>query len=155
MRLTIKCSIAILENNHQSYLFSKRKKLPYINYFEFPGGKLNEDEKPYDALLRECKEEIGIIITDAEYINTIKQRYLDFDVILLDGGVFITYFEYHLLKDRCNYLLLDDTNIAKNKEMVDEIKSKSNKWKILGEDSSSRNGNLVCQRIYFDVKEND
>jgi 8-oxo-dGTP diphosphatase len=82
MRLTIKCSIAILENNHQSYLFSKRKKLPYINYFEFPGGKLNENEKPYDALLRECKEEIGIIITDAEYINTIKQRYLDFDVIL-------------------------------------------------------------------------
>ena len=82
MRLTIKCSIAILENNHQSYLFLKRKKLPYINYFEFPGGKLNEDEKPYDALLRECKEEIGIIITDAEYIYTIKQRYLDFDVIL-------------------------------------------------------------------------
>ena len=78
-----------------------------------------------------------------------------FDVILLDGGVFITYFEYHLLKDRCNYLLLDDTNIAKNKEMVDEIKSNPNKWKILGEDSSSRNGNLVCQRIYFDVKEND
>ena len=82
MRLTIKCSIAILENNNQSYLFSKRKKLPYINYFEFPGGKLNEDEKPYDALLRECKEEIGIIITSAEYINTIKQHYLDFDVIL-------------------------------------------------------------------------
>ena len=70
-----------------------------------------------------------------------------FDVILLDGGVFITYFEYHLLKDRCKYLLLDDTNIAKNKEIVDEIKSQSNKWKILEENLVSRNGILVCQRI--------
>ena len=45
MRLTIKCSIAILENNNQSYLFSKRKKSPYIDYFEFPGGKLKDNEK--------------------------------------------------------------------------------------------------------------
>ena len=82
MRLTIKCSIAILENNNQSYLFSKRKKSPYIDYFEFPGGKLKDNEKPYDGLLRECTEEIGITITDAEYVNTITQYYLDFDVIL-------------------------------------------------------------------------
>ncbi len=82
MRLTIKCSIAILENNNQSYLFSKRKKSPYIDYFEFPGGKLKDNEKPYDGLLRECTEEIGITITDAEYVNTITQHYLDFDVIL-------------------------------------------------------------------------
>ena len=70
-----------------------------------------------------------------------------FDVILLDGGVFITYFEYHLLKDRCKYLLLDDTNIAKNIEIVKDIKSQPRKWKILEENSKSRNGNLVCQRI--------
>ena len=107
MRLTIKCSIAILENNHQSYLFSKRKKLPYINYFEFPGGKLNENEKPYDALLRECKEEIGIIITDAEYINTIKQRYLDFDVILY---IFKMYVYIKIYKFFIFFILLHFSN---------------------------------------------
>jgi len=82
MRLTIKCSIAILKNNKHLYLFSKRKKIPYIDYFEFPGGKLKDNEKPYDGLLRECEEEIGITITDAKYINVITQRYLNFDVIL-------------------------------------------------------------------------
>ena len=32
-----------------------------------------------------------------------------FDVVLLDGGEFTTYFEFQIIKDRCKNLLLDDT----------------------------------------------
>ena len=47
-----------------------------------------------------------------------------FDVVLLDGGAFTTYFEFQMLKDRCNYLLLDDIRNVKNKKIVDIIKDK-------------------------------
>jgi hypothetical protein len=69
-----------------------------------------------------------------------------YDVILLDGGEFTTYYEYNKLKDKCKFLLLDDTNTNKCVKIVEEIKS-SNNWKILFE-SNERNGILVCERIH-------
>ena len=70
-----------------------------------------------------------------------------FDVVLLDGGVYTTYFDYQILKYKCNYLLLDDTGIAKNNKIVEVIKDNFTYWDILEEDLSSRNGHLVCKRI--------
>jgi len=62
-----------------------------------------------------------------------------FDVVLLDGGEFTTYYEFQKLKDRCRYLLLDDTNTSKCKKIVQEISD----WNILSRDDT-RNGNLVA-----------
>ena len=69
-----------------------------------------------------------------------------YDVILLDGGEFTTYYEFNKLKDKCKFLFLDDTNTNKCMKIVEEIKS-SNNWKILFE-SNERNGVLVCERIH-------
>jgi hypothetical protein len=44
-----------------------------------------------------------------------------FDVILLDGGEFTTYYEFQLLKNRCKILMLDDINVDKCKLIVSEI----------------------------------
>jgi hypothetical protein len=65
-----------------------------------------------------------------------------FDVILLDGGEFTTYYEFQKLRDRCRYLLLDDTNVSKCKKIVEEI---SPTWKIL-EKGPTRNGYVVAAR---------
>lgn len=70
-----------------------------------------------------------------------------FDVVLLDGGEFTTYFEYRLIKDRCKYLLLDDINVAKCTKIVEEIKAEPDKWEILEENRSTRNGFLVCRNL--------
>ena len=70
-----------------------------------------------------------------------------FDVVLLDGGAFTTYFEFQMLKDRCNYLLLDDIRNVKNKKIVDIIKDNPTHWAILEEDLNNRNGTLICKRI--------
>lgn len=63
-----------------------------------------------------------------------------FDVVLLDGGEFTTYYEFQKLKNRCRYLLLDDTNTSKCRKIVQEISD----WNIISRDNT-RNGNLVAQ----------
>jgi len=70
-----------------------------------------------------------------------------FDVVLLDGGEFTTYFEYQLIKDRCKYLLLDDINVAKCTKIVEEIKSEPTKWKVIEENRYTRNGFLICKNL--------
>jgi len=67
-----------------------------------------------------------------------------FDLVLLDGGEFTTWYEYNIIKDRCKILALDDTNTFKCKKIVEDIKS-SNNWNIILE-NKERNGVLVCKK---------
>jgi hypothetical protein len=69
-----------------------------------------------------------------------------FDVILLDGGEFTTYYEFKLLKNRCKILMLDDINVAKCKLIVEEIKA-DNSWRVLREDRTLHNGYLIAEKI--------
>jgi hypothetical protein len=68
-----------------------------------------------------------------------------FDVILLDGGEFTTWYEYLLIKDICKILILDDANSNKCKKIVEDIKQ-SNLWNIIFE-NDERNGVFICKRI--------
>ena len=70
-----------------------------------------------------------------------------FDVILLDGGEFTTYFEFQKLKNRCKILMLDDVNVDKCKRIVEEIKTDIS-WEIVNTDPS-RNGFLVAKSIHY------
>ena len=67
-----------------------------------------------------------------------------FDVLLLDGGEFTTYYEFQILKNKCKFIMLDDTNTNKCKLIVDEIKQ-SNQWSVLKE-SNERNGYLIARK---------
>lgn len=67
-----------------------------------------------------------------------------FDVLLLDGGEFTTYYEFQLLKNKCKIIMLDDTNTTKCELIVNEIKQ-SKQWNILKE-SNERNGFLIAQK---------
>jgi hypothetical protein len=68
-----------------------------------------------------------------------------FDVVLLDGGEFTTYYEFQLLKDRCKILMLDDINVDKCKLIVKEIENDSS-WKIIKKENI-RNGFLIAEKI--------
>lgn len=70
---------------------------------------------------------------------------LIFDVILLDGGEFTTYYEFQLLKNRCNTLMLDDINVDKCKLIVSEIESDPS-WKIVKK-VNVRNGFLIAEKV--------
>jgi len=68
-----------------------------------------------------------------------------FDVILLDGGEFTTYYEFQLLKNRCKLLMLDDTNFDKCAKIVQEIEGDAS-WRIVKR-VNVRNGYLIAERL--------
>ena len=81
MNNEIECSIALIKNDI-GYLFSERRKEPFINYYEFPGGKIEESENPEECLLRECHEELDIQVNKNVYHGNITHLYKSLSVKL-------------------------------------------------------------------------
>lgn len=46
--------------------------------WEFPGGKIEENESPEDAIIREIKEELDAVISVGELITTVEYDYPKF-----------------------------------------------------------------------------
>ena len=64
------CSSAIIKNkNGEILLMSRKQKDSFINSWEFPGGKLKNNENFVKALLRELKEELNIKIDISKLSN--------------------------------------------------------------------------------------
>ena len=55
MRLTV-VSAAVIERGGKVLLAQRPQGKVYAGYWEFPGGKLEPDETPRDALVRELRE---------------------------------------------------------------------------------------------------
>lgn len=56
----------ILNQNQQVLLAQRPEGKPWSGWWEFPGGKIEEDESVEQALARELKEELGIEIAGAQ-----------------------------------------------------------------------------------------
>ena len=64
------CSSAIIKNkNGEILLMSRKQKKSFVNSWEFPGGKLKNNENFAIALLRELKEELNIKIDISKLSN--------------------------------------------------------------------------------------
>ena len=50
----------------------------YKDWWEFPGGKIEEEETPEQALVREILEELDTLITVDRYLTTVEYDYPDF-----------------------------------------------------------------------------
>ncbi|MCC6917065.1 MAG: Nudix family hydrolase [Nitrosomonas sp.] len=62
----VEVAAAILTRPDGSFLLASRPTgKPYAGYWEFPGGKIEADESPLQALTRELNEELGITIHQA------------------------------------------------------------------------------------------
>jgi len=74
---------AVIENAQRQVLIAKRPEHVHQGgLWEFPGGKSEVGESAYDALVRECHEELNIDITQAEPLIQISHRYPDKHVLL-------------------------------------------------------------------------
>ena len=54
-----------------------------MGYWEFPGGKIEPNETPEQALFREFKEELGIAIGRSKKMESIRHQYDQHDVLLM------------------------------------------------------------------------
>lgn len=59
---TIKVTCAIIEDNGKILAAQRSEKMSLPLKWEFPGGKIEELEKPEECIKREIKEELGITL---------------------------------------------------------------------------------------------
>ena len=72
----IRVTAAILEKDGK-ILIAKRKTGDelFAGLWEFPGGKIEEDESPEECMARELKEELNIEVKVGELISSNKHKY--------------------------------------------------------------------------------
>ncbi len=56
-------------------LVGKRTSGYYSGFWEYPGGKIEQNESSYNALVRELDEELGIQVSKASYILDIRENH--------------------------------------------------------------------------------
>ena len=74
---SIRVVAAIIEKDGKIFA-TQRGYGDYKDWWEFPGGKVEEGETPEEALVREIHEELDADITVDEYITTVEYDYPDF-----------------------------------------------------------------------------
>lgn len=68
--------VCVLRNPQGQILVQQRLPgKPCEGLWEFPGGKVEEDETPHQALLRELDEELGVAIKDTVLLTQIAHDY--------------------------------------------------------------------------------
>jgi len=73
---TIKAVVGVLYNDKQQILIAKRQSHQFMGgFWELPGGKIEAQELNQEALVRELKEELGIIATELTLHQTMVHEY--------------------------------------------------------------------------------
>ncbi|KTC86795.1 8-oxo-dGTP diphosphatase MutT [Legionella brunensis] len=74
--MSIKVAVAVIFNKTGEVLITRRPlHAPHGGMWEFPGGKLENNEEPADALIREVKEEVGIDVVSHRFLGEITHSY--------------------------------------------------------------------------------
>lgn len=72
--------------NDNNVVATKYKTEQNLDYYDIPGGKIEEGETSQEAAIREFKEETGIKIIDQQYKGNVIIEYpnmiFDFDVFI-------------------------------------------------------------------------
>jgi len=70
--------VAALISQNGKYLIGLRSTGKFTNLWEFPGGKVEENEDQKNALKREIKEEFDVEVEVKDLIKKIEHQYPDF-----------------------------------------------------------------------------
>jgi 8-oxo-dGTP diphosphatase len=65
MRLVLVSAVALVDADGRVLLSKRPAGKQLAGLWEFPGGKVEQGERPEVALIRELKEELGIDVTEA------------------------------------------------------------------------------------------
>lgn len=70
----IPVAAAIIINEGYVMIAFRKKELSHGGFWEFPGGKIQMNESPEEALIREISEEFGSTFVPMKYIGYISQK---------------------------------------------------------------------------------
>lgn len=76
-------SAAVIIDRGRVLLTQRKSGTHLAGAWEFPGGKVEPDEDPRDALVRELREEIGVEAVVGEIVEVTFHRYPNKSVLLL------------------------------------------------------------------------
>lgn len=84
MKKQIKVVGAVIQNDQNQILCALRSpKMSMPNCWEFPGGKIEKNEKPEEALVREIQEELGCEISVTDLVEDVIYEYQNIIVNLI------------------------------------------------------------------------
>lgn len=78
---TLVVSAALIEREGEVLL--ARRQGAFEGCWEFPGGKLEEDESPEECLRRELREELGLEVEVGRIVDAVWMPYGGFNLLLL------------------------------------------------------------------------
>jgi A/G-specific adenine glycosylase len=77
-----RAAIGVVSKNGK-VLITKRKEAGLLGgLWEFPGGKIHDDETAQQACIREIKEEVNLKIEVLDYLTQVKHAYTHFKIVL-------------------------------------------------------------------------
>ena len=79
----MKVAVAIITKNNQVLITQRAEVASHGGFWEFPGGKLEADESPSSALIREVKEEVDLDVLNYKFLAQIDHNYHNKFVSLL------------------------------------------------------------------------
>jgi 8-oxo-dGTP diphosphatase len=65
MRMLLVVAVALVDADNRVLIAQRPEGKALAGLWEFPGGKIEPDERPEDALIRELREELGIEVKAA------------------------------------------------------------------------------------------
>ena len=65
MKLLTVAACALVDTDGRVLLAQRPRGKPMAGLWEFPGGKVEDGERPEQTLIRELKEELGILVNEA------------------------------------------------------------------------------------------
>ncbi len=79
---TIEVVAAVIKQKNKFFIAQRANKGELAMKWEFPGGKIETDETPQDALSRELLEELNIRVNVKDFITTVFHEYNSFKLIM-------------------------------------------------------------------------
>jgi 8-oxo-dGTP diphosphatase len=64
VKLVVVAACALIDVDGRVLIAQRPPDKPMAGLWEFPGGKLENGERPEDTLIRELKEELGIVVDE-------------------------------------------------------------------------------------------
>src|SRR5215475_5236683 len=82
--IVLVAACALIDTDGRLLIAQRPQGKPMAGLWEFPGGKIENGERPEDTLIRELKEELGIIVNDAclAPLTFASHRYPNFHLLM-------------------------------------------------------------------------